>query len=67
MTVDGEVLVDAKKAHGMDNNPSYQLIFELSPVAIVVKNQAGVVLSTVERKYPDGKLAIQDDIPLTVN
>jgi len=39
----------------------------MSPDAIVVKNSAGTVLSSVERRNPRGKLAIQDDNPLKIN
>ncbi len=63
----GDTLSDEKKAHGMDDNSSFHLVFEMSPAAIVVKNHAGAVLSSVERKDPRGKLTIQDDTPLNVN
>ncbi len=63
----GATMSEEKKAHGMDNAPSLHLIFDMSPGAIVVKNQAGTVLSSVERQKPIGKLAIQDDNPLKVN
>jgi hypothetical protein len=63
----GATVSDEKKPHGMDNKPSYHLVFEMSPEAIVVKNQAGTVLSSVERQSPHGKLAVQDDIPLNIN
>jgi len=64
---DGQTVQDEKKAHGMDSNSSYHLLFEMSPDAIVVKNRAGVILSSVERSNPRGKLAVQDDNPLNVN
>jgi serine/threonine-protein kinase len=64
---DGQTVQDEKKAHGMDSSSSYHLLFEMSPDAIVVKNSAGVILSSVERSNPRGKLAVQDDNPLNVN
>jgi len=63
----GQTIQDEKKAHGMDSNSSYRLLFEMSPNAIVVKNRAGVILSSVERTNPRGKLAVQDDNPLNIN
>jgi hypothetical protein len=63
----GETVLDEKKPHGMDNNPSFHLVFEMSPDAIVVKSRSGTVLSSVERQNPKGKLSIQDDNPLTIN
>ncbi len=63
----GVTVSDEKKVHGMDNNSSFHLVFEMSPDAIVVKNQAGAVLSSVQRTTPKGKLAIQDDNPLNIN
>jgi len=63
----GVTVSDEKKAHGMDNNSSFHLVFEMSPDAIVVKNQAGTILSSVNRQGPKGKLAIQDDNPLNIN
>jgi serine/threonine-protein kinase len=63
----GQTVQDEKKAHGMDSSSSYHLLFEMSPDAIVVKNSAGVILSSVERTNPRGKLAVQDDNPLNIN
>lgn len=63
----GETVLDNKRPHGMDNDPTFHLLFEMSPDAIVVKNQAGSVLSSVERQNPRGKLSIQDDNPLKIN
>jgi hypothetical protein len=67
LTVNGATLLDKKVPHGMDSNSSFHLVFEMSPDAIVVKNRAGAVLSTVERKNPRGKLLVQDDNPLVIN
>jgi len=64
---DGTTVSDEKKAHGMDDGSMFHLTFEMSPDAITVKNKAGTVLSTVDRKDPHGKLSIQDDTPLNVN
>jgi serine/threonine protein kinase len=63
----GETVLEEKKPHGMDGNTSFHLLFEMSPDAIVVKNRAGSVLSTVQRKDARGKLSIQDDNPLNIN
>ena len=63
----GETVLDDKRTHGMDNDAVFHLLFEMSPDAIVVKNSAGTVLSSVERRNPRGKLAIQDDNPLKIN
>jgi serine/threonine-protein kinase len=63
----GATVLDEKKPHGMDNNPSFHLVFEMSPDAIVVKSRSGTILSSVERQNPKGKLSIQDDNPLTIN
>ena len=63
----GVTMLDDKKPHGMDENSSFHLVFEMSPASIIVKNRAGTVLSSVERKNPPGKLAIQDDNPLNIN
>ena len=63
---DGTTIHDERKAHGMDAKPSYDLVFEMSPDAIVVKNDAGAVLSTVERQNPKGKLSIQDGTALSI-
>jgi hypothetical protein len=51
----------------MDDSSMFHLVFEMSPDAIIVKNKAGTVLSSVDRKDPRGKLSIQDDTPLNVN
>jgi hypothetical protein len=63
----GETVLDDKRTHGMDNDAVFHLLFEMSPDAIVVKNSAGTVLSSVERRNPHGKLVIQDDNPLKIN
>ncbi len=63
----GATVRDEKKPHGMDGNSSFHLVFEMTPEAIVVKNRAGTVLSSVDRKDPHGKLSIQDDNPLNIN
>jgi hypothetical protein len=63
----GVTMVDDKKPHGLDENSSFHLRFEMSPDAIVVKDRAGNVLSSVQRRNPQGKLAIQDDTPLNIN
>ncbi len=63
----GVTKFDEKKPHGMDSAASFRLIFEMSPDAIVVKNQAGAVLSSVERQNPRGKLSVQNETPLHIN
>jgi len=63
----GKTLVETKKPHGMDENSSFHLLFEMSPDAMVVKNRAGNVLASVERRDFRGKLLIQNDIPLNIN
>ena len=63
----GSTVLDEKSPHGMDDNSSFHLIFEMTPDAIVVKNRTGTVLSSVNRQNPKGKLSIQDDNPLSIN
>jgi serine/threonine protein kinase len=64
---DGKSVTQEKQPHGMDDDPSFHLLFEMSPNAIVVKNRAGAVLSTIERHDPQGTLSIQNGIPLKIN
>jgi hypothetical protein len=63
----GSTVLDEKKPHGMDDNSSFHLQFEISANTIVVTNRAGTVLSAVARQSAGGKLAIQDDNPIYVN
>jgi hypothetical protein len=63
----GKTLLESKQPHGMDQNSSFHLLFEMSPDAIVIKNRAGTVLASVERRDFRGKLLIQNDIPLNIN
>ena len=63
----GKTLLDNKQPHGMDDNSSFHLLFELSPDAMLVKNRAGNVLANIERRDFRGKLLIQNDIPLNIN
>jgi hypothetical protein len=63
----GKTVVEEKQAHGMDDNSSFHLVFEMSPDAIVVKNRSGAVLSRMERRESLGTLMIQNDNPLNID
>jgi hypothetical protein len=63
----GKTVMEEKHPHGMDDNSSFHLVFEMSPDMIVVKNRSGVVLSTMERRNSMGTLLIQNDNPLNIN
>ncbi len=63
----GKTVLEEKQPHGMDDNSSFHLLFEMTPDAIVVKNRSGVVLSRMERRESLGTLMIQNDNPLNIN
>ena len=63
----GKTVTEEKHPHGMDDNSSFHLVFEMSPDVIVVKNRSGTVLSTMERRNSLGTLMIQNDNPLNIN
>ena len=63
----GKTITEEKHPHGMDDNSSFHLVFEMSPDVIVVKNRSGTVLSTMERRNSLGTLMIQNDNPLNIN
>ncbi|HEY3913713.1 MAG TPA: PEGA domain-containing protein, partial [Verrucomicrobiae bacterium] len=63
---DGSTVSDEKEPHGMDSDPSFHFVFEISADAITVKNQTGTILSSVTRRTP-GKISIQNGNPLKIN
>jgi hypothetical protein len=63
----GKTVVEQKQPHGMEDNSSFHLVFEMSPEAIIVKNRSGAVLSSIERRDPRGPLLIQNDNPLNIS
>jgi serine/threonine-protein kinase len=63
----GKTVVEEKQPHGMDDNSSFHLLFEMSADAIVVKNRSGAVLSKMERRESLGTLMIQNDNPLNID
>ncbi len=63
----GKTVAEEKQPHGMDDNSSFHLVFEMSSEAIVVRNRSGAVLSKMERRESLGTLMIQNDNPLNID
>jgi hypothetical protein len=63
----GKTVVEQKQPHGMEDNSSLHLVFEMSAETIIVKNRSGAVLSSIERRDPRGPLLIQNDNPLNIS